>query len=167
MQLQDLIKDKSKIDIVDICSAWNWLINEQKSVLMVTIFGDLFLIGTNNEINWLDTGSGKLTKVANDVEDFKAQLKIDENFNNWFLGWLHNDIESSGIKLKENEVFSFKKLPIIGGEYSFENIEPVDISVHFYLSGQICEQTKNLADGTKVRIITSDTENKPWWKIWK
>jgi Domain of unknown function (DUF1851) len=43
-------------------------------------------------------------------------------------------------------------MPMLGGEYSVENIEPVDISVHFALAGQICEQIKDLPDGTKVRI---------------
>jgi hypothetical protein len=33
-----------------------------------------------------------------------------------------------------------------------ENIEPTDVSVHFAFTGQICEQIKNLPDGTKVNI---------------
>lgn len=122
----------------------------------MTIFGDLFFIGKNGEINWLDTSCGKLTKVANDLDDFKVQLKIADNFNNWFLGWLHQDIENSKVKLKENEVYSFKQPPILGGDYSFANIEPIDISVHFHLAGQICEKTKDLPDGTKVNIITEN-----------
>ena len=154
MQFQDVIKDKSKIDTTDICEAWQWLIADQKSVLLVTIFGDLFLVGQNDEINWLDTSAGKLIKVANDVADFKAQLKINDNFDNWFLGWLHEDIEKSQIKLKDNEVFSFKKPPILGGDYSFDNLSPTDISVHFQLAGQICEQTKDLPDGTNINVTT-------------
>ena len=155
MKFQDLLKDKSKINLTDICKAWQWLIADQKEVLLVTIFGDLFLIGKSSEINWLDTSVGKLTRVANDVEDFKAQLKNSDNYDNWFLGWLHDDIEKSGIVLKGNEVFSFKINPILGGEYTFENISPLDINVHFQLSGQICEQTKDFPDGTKINIVTS------------
>ena len=85
MKFQELLKDKSKINTTDICEAWQWLIADQKEVLLVTIFGDLFLIGKSGEISWLDTSVGKLTKVANDVDDFKAQLKIADNYNNWFL----------------------------------------------------------------------------------
>ena len=54
--------------------------------------------------------------------------------------------------LKGNEVYSYKKLPVIGGEYSVDNMEPTDMSVHFAFSGQICEQIKDLPDGTKVNI---------------
>ncbi len=154
MNFQELLKDKSKIDLADICEAWQWLIADQKEVILVTIFGDLFLFGPSGEVNWLDTSTGKLTQVANDIEDFKVQLQVAENFDNWFLSWLHDDIENSGIKLSDREVFSFKINPILGGQYTFDNIEPVDISVHFQLTGQICEQIKDLPDGTKINITT-------------
>jgi hypothetical protein len=41
---------------------------------------------------------------------------------------------------------------VIGGEYSVDNIEPTDMNVHFAFSGQICQQVKDLPDGTKVNI---------------
>ncbi|MFH5972291.1 T6SS immunity protein Tdi1 domain-containing protein, partial [Clostridium perfringens] len=59
---------------------------------------------------------------------------------------------TAGKTLKENEVYSYKKLPVIGGAYSIDNIDPTDMSVHFAFSGQICEQIKDLPDGTKVNI---------------
>ncbi len=90
--------------------------------------------------------------MASNSDDFKIQLKVRDNFDNWFLAWLHNDIESSKMKLKENEVFSFINPPIHGGDYTIDNIKPLDILVHFQLLGQICEQTKDLPDGTKVNI---------------
>ena len=44
MKFQDLIKDKNNFNIPEICEPWLWLISEQKEVLLITIFGDLFLI---------------------------------------------------------------------------------------------------------------------------
>lgn len=41
---------------------------------------------------------------------------------------------------------------VLGGDYSIENIDPVDISVHFAFTGQICEQISGLPDGTKFNI---------------
>jgi hypothetical protein len=150
MEFKDLIKDKSKLDLTDIRESWEWLISSQKDILIVTIFGDLFLIGDNGEINWLETGIGNLTTIANNIEDFKIQLQNTNNFNNWFLNWLHDDIKNSGIKLCDNQVFSFKKPPILGGDYTFDNIEPTDISVHFHFLGQICKQIKDLPEGTQM-----------------
>lgn len=156
MKFQDLIKDKNNLNIPEICEPWLWLISEQKEVLLITIFGDLFLIGSENEINWLDTSCGKLTKVADGIDDFKVKLKDDDNYNNWFLAWLHEDIENSGIELKENEVFSFKIMLVLGGKYIFDNIEPTDIIVHFQITGQICEQIQNHPDGTNIEIKVSE-----------
>jgi hypothetical protein len=59
---------------------------------------------------------------------------------------------TAGKTLKESEVYSFKQMPVIGGEYSVDNIEPTDMSVHFAFTGQISEQIKDLPDGTKVNV---------------
>jgi len=152
MGLEELLKDKTKIDIGDICSAWQWAITDQKTVLLVTCFGDLFLIGPNDEISWLETGSGKLTVVSENLDDFRQQLRNQENIDNWFLPSLYSELKEAGITLKENQVYSYKQFPSLGGEYIFENIEPTDISVHFHLTGQISEQIKDLPPGTKLKI---------------
>ncbi len=72
--------------------------------------------------------------------------------DNWFLPLLIEKLLIAGKTLKENEVYSYLKIPVIGGEYSVDNIEPTDISVHFAFCGQICEQIKDLLNGTKVSI---------------
>jgi hypothetical protein len=48
---QHLVKDLSKIDLEDICSDWQWKLVDQKSVALVTLMGDMFLVGKNAEIN--------------------------------------------------------------------------------------------------------------------
>lgn len=166
INLSEFVKDKSKIDLLDICSDWKWLISEQKSVLLVTVFGDLFFIGQSDEVNWLDTGSGKLTRVADSVKHFEELLNDNEKFSEWFMTVLYSELQQKGIKLNENEVYGFKKIPVIGGTYSSDNFEPTDISVHFSISGQICKQIKDLPDGTKVNIKTATSDQKPWWKVW-
>jgi hypothetical protein len=164
LKLSELIKDKSKIDLKDICSEWNWLISGQKNVLFVTVFGDIFFVGLDDEINWLDTGVGKLTRVAESVTHFEELLKDNDFFSDWFMTNIYLDIQKRNILLKDNEVYSYIKMPLLGGDYTADNIEPTDISVHFSITGQICKKTKNLPDGTKINITTF--EKKPWWKMW-
>jgi hypothetical protein len=163
VKLSELVKDKSKIDLKDICSDWEWLVNEQKNVLLVTLFGDLFFIGSSDEVNWLDTGTGSLTRIAENVKHFEDLLEDKENFNDWFMVNFYLDLQKNHQKLKDNEVYSYKKLPILGGDYTTDNIEATDISVHFSVTGQICQQIKDLPDGTEVRLAS---KQKPWWKIW-
>jgi hypothetical protein len=143
LKLSELVKDKSNIDLKDICSDWEWLVNEQKNVLLVTLFGDLFFIGPSDEVNWLDTGTGSLTRIAENVKHFEKLLEDRENFNDWLMVRLYLDLQKNHQKLKGNEVYSYKKMPIIGGDYSIENIEATDISVHFSITGQICKQVKS------------------------
>ena len=152
IEFQQLIKDTNKIDLEDICSSWQWCLSEQKSVVFVSCAGDMFLVGKDNAINWLDTSIGQIKKIADSLEEFEQLLHDDENVDNWFLATLVAELINKGMILKENEVYSFKKLPALGGEYSVDNLEITDISVHFGLTGNIAEQIKDLPDGTKVNF---------------
>jgi hypothetical protein len=140
------------LDQGDILSCWRWLTPTVKSVIMVSCLGDLFLIGADNAVYWLQTDRGKLTREAETLDEFLAFLNDEEKVDNWFLPKFIHELVEVGKILKENEVYSYKVLPVLGGEYNVGNIEPTDISVHFALSGQICEQIKDLPDGTKVRV---------------
>ncbi|MXV53353.1 DUF1851 domain-containing protein [Pedobacter sp. HMF7647] len=152
MQIRDYLKDKSTIDISDITEAWNWLIPEKSEILLVTCFGDLFLADHVGTIYWLDTSIGSLTNVAGDLDEFETKLNNADNFDNWFLVELFSELKAADIEICENEIYSYKTLPLFGGKYIIENIAPTNISVHFHLTGQICEQTKDLPDGTNIKI---------------
>jgi hypothetical protein len=59
----------------------------------------------------------------------------------------------AGVKIGPNQCYGFKIPPMLGGSYEVENMEPTDLSVHYSLLGEICEQTKDLPRGTKVKRI--------------
>ncbi len=114
--------------------------------------GDLFLIGKEKDVYWLQTDCGDLTRVADNIQQFQSYLSDEEKFDTWFLPLLIEKLINAGKFLEENQVYSYLQIPVIGGEYSVDNIKPTDMSVHFAYSGQICEQIKDLPDGTKVKI---------------
>jgi hypothetical protein len=149
------IKDLSAIDFVKIRAPWQWLIGNQKEILLITCFGDLFLLGPRDEVNWLDTATGSLSRIADDLDHFKSQLENPELCESWFLSDLFVELEKSGFELRTDEVFSFKQMPILGGDHAIDNITVVDMLMHFQLSGLICEQTRDLpnAEGVKVSDI--------------
>src|ERR1700744_2135374 len=118
-----LIKDISKIDLEDICSDWQWCLQDQQTVILVSAIGDMFLLGKNGSINWLETGTGQLKKIANDIKEFELLLNDEENVDNWFLPGLVEDLITNGKVLNENQVYSFKTMPGIGGDYSIDNFE--------------------------------------------
>jgi len=150
--LQQLTKDIVNVDVADILSCWQWRLTEMQAIVTISCLGDIFLLGHDNAIYWLQTDSGDLTRVADNLQQYQQFLNEEEKIDNWFLPLLIEKLLITGKTLKDNEVYTYKKLPVIGGEYSVDNIEPTDISVHFAFSGQICEQIKDLSDGTKVNI---------------
>lgn len=151
-KFEDLTVDPEHLDVEDICSAWQWRIREQKSLMLVSKMGDVFFLGKDEGIYWLRTDTGDLQKVAENLNQFEFLLGQEENLDNWFLPDLIEQLETAGKKLGPNQVYSYKRMPVIGGDYSVENIEPTDIGVHFSFSGQICEQIQNLPEGTKLNV---------------
>jgi hypothetical protein len=152
LTLPDLTINFQDLDLEDIFSSWQWLLAGQKSLAILSKMGDMFLIGEDNRVNWLQTGVGTIDKVADSLEDFVQMLADEANVDNWFLPSLVEELIRVGKLLKNHEVYSFINPPILGGDYSVDNFMPVDISVHFAFAGQICEQVRNLPDGTKVNI---------------
>jgi hypothetical protein len=150
--LEQLTKDIKNVDIEEILSCWQWRVSDMKAVVTISCIGDIFLLGYDDNIYWLQTDSGDLTKIANSLEEYQIMLRDEENIDNWLLPLLVEKLVAAGKTLKQYEVYSYKILPVIGGEYSIDNIDPKDMSVHFAYSGQICEQIKDLPDGTKVNI---------------
>ena len=123
-----------------------------QAVVTISVLGDMFLLGDDGVVYWLQTDSGNLTKIADTFEQYQQFLNDEGKIDNWFLPLLVEKLIAAGKTLKQNEVYSYKKLPVIGGEYSVDNVEPTDMSVHFAFSGQICEQIRDLPDGTQVSI---------------
>jgi hypothetical protein len=153
MDTSYLIKDLQKIDTGDITSCWQWKLNEMGPVVLVSCMGDMFLLGKDKAVYWLQTDAGLLSKVADDISHFNQLLLDEDTIDEWFLPLLTEELIAAGKKLKENEVYSLKIMTTIGGTWKIENIDPVDMSVHFLFTGQINEQIKNLPDGTPVKIV--------------
>jgi hypothetical protein len=152
LTINQLTKDISTVDIDDILSCWTWKTADMKAVAAMSVLGDLFLVGKDDAVYWLQTDGGELTRVADDLPQFEQYIGDKEKVDSWFLPVLVEQLIAAGKTLKEDEIYSFKKMPVIGGEYSLDNIEPTDISVHFAFTGQISQQIKDLPDGTKVNI---------------
>lgn len=137
----------------DLISDWTWLIGTDKKPILITAIGDMFLMDTSEGIYWLDVGRGKLECVASNITDFKNKLKDIEQVNEWFMIDLTTKLKCSSKKLNDGQLYSYKKLPILGGDYSINNFEPTDIEVHFSFAGQIHNQIKDLPDGTRINKV--------------
>jgi hypothetical protein len=152
LTLEQLTKDASSVDLDDILSCWQWQLKDMQAVLTISLLGDIFLLGNDAAVYWLQTDTGQLTKVADALKQYQQFLTDEEKIDNWFLPLLVEKLLTASKALKDNEIYSYKIPPVLGGDYSVDNIEPTDMSVHFTFSGQICQQIKDLPDGTKVNF---------------
>jgi len=146
----DLKVDCTSIDLKKLIESWDWLIGNDKTPILVSSIGDIFLEDRNEKCYWLNVGEGIIEKVAEDKTEFKEKLTDSEIVSEWFLVELVAELKKGGMELTENMLYGYKKLPVLGGEYEPENFELTDIEVHFELSGQIHKQIKDLPDGAKI-----------------
>ena len=152
MNLDDLTVKFSTDSADRLTEDWTWLIGIDKTPIIVSAIGDMFLKDPNGKIYWLDVGQGKFEIVADQHQDFEEKLKNIEQVNEWFMIDLTTALRLSGKGLKDGQLYSYKKLPVIGGDYTVDNFEPTDIEVHFCFAGQIQKQIKDLPDGTKIKV---------------
>src|SRR5688572_10921757 len=149
----DALTVKFKDDISDkLTENWTWLIGKDKKVLLISAIGDMFLTDNSKKVYWLDVGVGELKLVADGILDFVEKLKNIDQVNEWFMIDLITDLRLSDSKLKDGQLYSYKKLPITGGDYAVENFAPLDIEEHFGYTGDIQKQIKDLPDGTTVEL---------------
>ena len=145
--------DLSKINLKNLLESWEWLIGKNKKIILISSIGDAFLEDNNGICYWLNVGEGIFEKVAENITEFETKLTNNEIVEDWFLVELVEELKKSGIKLTENNIYSYKTFPILGGEYLPENFEITDIEVHFEISGQIYKQVKDLPVGTKINKV--------------
>ena len=155
MTLDDLTVNFSHLKREEILSDWVWLIGKNKLPILLTASGDAFLQDTNdNSISILDVGAGEVHNVAGSFEEFKELLSDKEFVVNYLAVDMVGDLMQNNIVLNQGQIYSFKKPPILGGEYILENIEPTDIEVHFSITGQIHKKVKDLPAGTPINEVS-------------
>ncbi len=156
-KIKPFILDIQALTFEYIFEVWNWRLKGMKKILIVSKWGDLFLLGDDGFVYWLavDSGGG-LSKIAADENEFISLLNSDTHIENWFMASWIERLEKAGIFLQADQVYNHKKLPVLGGEYANNNIEALDIKIAIPLASEISRQIKDLPDGTKVKIVAED-----------
>lgn len=154
MTLDDLTVNFEYLDRDALLSDWAWLIGENKLPILLSASGDAFIQDiTTGSIYVLDTAIAELIEVADSTEQFR-QLLTEKDFVVDFMGVeMVGDLIRNNVTLNKGQIYSYKKPPVLGGDYVLENVEPTDIGVHFSLTGQIHKQVKDLPEGTAINDI--------------
>jgi len=154
MELQGLLAPVAgEFDADEALASWRWLVPENVRPLVLTAFGDLFLISNTGAVLFLDTAAGKCSEVASSIEDWEGKLRDDRLINEWFMPGLLSELLEAGLSLCQGECYSAMQPIILNGEFSAANWRPTHWRVHFHSLGQIHDQVKDLPEGTKITKI--------------
>ena len=122
------------IDQKRLLAPWEWLIGEDKEIIVVTKIGDVVLKDPGNKLFLLSTADGSLEFLSNHVNDFYKNGLSPEQYYEIFQPKFIEDLEDEeqGNKhLKDGQIYAYTILPILGGSYTLKNICCVDIYEHF------------------------------------
>jgi len=152
MNIHDYLIDQSGHDWSEILSQWHWLLPREFTLWLVNRYGDAFLVTESGTVLMLDVGGGSIKQVADTREDFIHKIDEGNNANDWLVIPLVDRCVSAGLTLGNGQCYSYRVPPLLGGDYTVENTEVVNLEVHYSVYAQIHEQIKDLPDGTKIEL---------------
>ena len=158
MDVNNYLIEHRGLDWSTILSDWAWLLPESFTVWLMNRFGDLFIVLDDGTVQRLDVGGGTLEKVAGSRDDFCTKIDEGNNANDWLMIPLVDRLVAAGITLGDGQCYSYRKPPIVGGDYTVENTAVLDIKEHFGFLGSIYEQMHDVPDGDYVEFVVV---NKP------
>lgn len=137
--------------------SWAWLDLSNKTPLMSSLFGDVFL-ADDAGIWLLSRFDGTLELHRPNRDALLDDLATEDGMDTYLLGGLALAIEAAGTPLKPNEIYDFMPPPALGGSFEVSNAEAADMVVALTIAGQMAHQTKDLPEGTPVTRISIDGE---------
>jgi hypothetical protein len=153
MNVQDYLIDQDGKDWPELLSGWTPPLPESFTIWFVNRFADLAVVFEDRSVHLLDVNIGTVKRIAADREEFIRKIDLDDNANNWLMIPLVDSCVSAGMVLHEDQCYAFKLPPILGGEYSVENIVPTNLSINYLFMADVCRQTRDLPDGTKISTV--------------
>ncbi|MEO1350917.1 MAG: T6SS immunity protein Tdi1 domain-containing protein [Cyanobacteria bacterium J06635_15] len=129
--------------IQDCLPYWSWLVPTDATPLFLSAFGDWVFGHPDGSLFVLSLLEGAYEKVANNADEFNQLNKSSEWREEIFIaGWFPIALEN-GIVPDLNECIGWKNHPILGGEFSVDNLQIFDMHVYQSLMSQLHAQLQN------------------------
>jgi hypothetical protein len=146
MDVNDYLLDASDRNWPALLTDWNWILPARFTLWLANRYGDLFLIPEDGSVCMLDVGAGTFKRLADDRDEFAALLRQPGNAGEWLMIPLVDACVAAGLKLPPGHCYGYKKPPVLGGDYTVENTEVVDLSQHYSVLGQLHAQIWELPE---------------------
>ena len=155
MQIANYLIDQAHTDWNLALQPWGWLVRERFSLWLVNRFCDCFLTKDDGSVWMLDVGIGTLEIVAQSKEHFAELADKDDSgdkTNDWFLTDLVDQLVATERHLQPRQCYSFKILPVLGGQYAVDNVYVNSIEKHLAAAADMHHQLRDLPDGTPFQL---------------
>jgi hypothetical protein len=152
MDVMDYLIDLEGKDWQVLLLGWRFLLPESFNVWLVNRVGDVFVVFEDGSVHMLNVGRGTIERVADNCESFVTRMDKDNHVNTWMQATLVNHCVKAGLRLRDGQCYGFKLPPMLGGTFEVENVVLMELQQHYSLLADLCEQTVELPDGTKVRL---------------
>jgi hypothetical protein len=153
LNVHNYLIDQSGKDWSELLSGWSDVLPPSFTVWLVNRFGDVFAVFDDGSVHMLDVGIGAVERIADNRDHFADQIDIGDNAKDWLMIPLVDQCVAAGLSLAHKQCYGYKVPPMLGGEYSPENVEPTDLSQHYSLLADLYRQTNDLPGGTRIRTV--------------
>lgn len=149
----DLTKQFTPEQYARALESWAWLGLDGRAPLLATLFGDI-LLGSDKGIWFLDTLEGSLTLRWDAPEALGAELDTEAGRDRYLLEGLAMAAHGNGKVLGPDQVYDIVPPPILGGTFDVDHVVVSDFVVTVNIAGQLHQQLRNLAPGTRISGFT-------------
>jgi hypothetical protein len=153
MSLADYLLPQDGHDWSSFLSGWGTVLPQDFTIWIVNRLGDLVIVLPDESVHLFNVGLGKLTRLADSRDHFVSLIDEADNANQWLAVPLVDACVASGMTLGVGQCYGFKVPPMLGGSYDVTNFEPTSLAVHYGFLADIHRQTKDLPDGTPIRVV--------------
>jgi Domain of unknown function (DUF1851) len=153
VNLRDYIIDPSGIDWQALLGEWAGLLPDEFNFWMATRFGDLIVICNDGSIGFFNVGNLTFEKVAASPDEFAERMNTERNAQFTFMSSLVESCVGRGMVPGPGQCYAFKIPPFLGGQYEMSNMYVADIAEYHGFLADLWRQTKNLSDGSQVRLV--------------
>jgi len=137
-------------DTPEMLACWEWLVGQDMRPLVMTKFGDWFLIDPAGRVHWLDLLEGSCSQVADSVADWQRLTAQEEQQNSWFmLPWCYR-LHAEGLVPDDGQCYGFKVPPKLGAPVELSNVEVANLMAYQVWMAEIAK----IPPGTQVDAIT-------------
>lgn len=133
----EFLKKPSEEEVETLLPQWSWLVPSGVTPLFLSAFGDWVFGNPDGSLSILSVLEGTYEKVASSSEEYNRLNKSAEWCDEIFIASWYPIALENGLVPNEGECIGWQLHPILGGDFSVENLQIFNMAVYQSLMSQL------------------------------